>query len=140
MKQRLDLLLQERMPERSRQHIQSWIMQGKVRVDGKVVTKAGTQISPQLPIEVDIHESRYVSRAGLKLEKAVEHFGINVTNYTVLDAGLSTGGFTDRLLQHGARKIYGVDVGYGQVHEKIRTDRRVVVMERTNLRDLHTVG
>ncbi len=139
-KQRLDLLLQERMPERSRQQIQSWIMQGKVRVDGKIITKAGTQVAPHLSLEVDIQEPLYVGRAGLKLEKALEYFAIDVTGYTVLDAGLSTGGFTDCLLQHGAGKVYGVDVGYGQVHEKIRTDARVIIMERTNLRDLHTVG
>lgn len=139
-KQRLDVLLHERMPERSRQQIQSWIMQGKVRVEGQVVTKAGTQVSAALAIEVDSYEPPYVSRAGLKLEKALVHFAIDVTNFTVLDAGLSTGGFTDCLLKHGARKVYGVDVGYGQVHEKIRADERVVVMERTNLRELQTVG
>lgn len=139
-KQRLDVLLHERMPERSRQQIQSWIMQGKVRVEGQVVTKAGTQVSTALAIEVDSYEPPYVSRAGLKLEKALAHFAIDVTNFTVLDAGLSTGGFTDCLLKSGARKVYGVDVGYGQVHEKIRADERVVVMERTNLRELQTVG
>ncbi|MBS1986592.1 TlyA family RNA methyltransferase [Candidatus Dependentiae bacterium] len=139
-KERLDLLLQERMPERSRQQIQSWIMQGKVRVDGQVITKAGTHVAPDLSLEVDSYEPPYVSRAGFKLEKALADFGIAVAGCTVLDAGLSTGGFTDCLLQQGARKIYGVDVGYGQAHEKIRADERVVVMERTNLRELRTVG
>lgn len=135
-KKRLDVLIGERMPTYTRAQIQSWIMQGKVRVEGQVVTKAGTSVSDDVSLDVDVHEPRYVSRAGFKLEKALEHFALNVTKYVVLDAGLSTGGFTDCLLQHGAAKVYGVDVGYGQVHEKIRSDARVIVMERTNLREL----
>lgn len=139
-KKRLDHLLLERMPEYSRQQIQSWIMQGKVRVDGQVITKPGTQIAPELAIEINNEKPRYVSRAGFKLEKALEHFNVDVRDIIVLDAGLSTGGFTDCLLQHGAAKVYGIDVGYGQVHETIRNDPRVAVMERVNLRDLRTVG
>lgn len=135
-KKRLDLLIHERMPDYTRAQIQSWIMQGRVKIEGQVATKAGTQVTEDLALEVDVHEPRYVSRAGLKLEKALEFFALNVTGFVVLDAGLSTGGFTDCLLKHGASKVYGVDVGYGQVHEKIRSDERVVVMERTNLRDL----
>lgn len=135
-KKRLDLLIHERMPDYTRTQIQSWIMQGRVKIEGQVETKAGTQVTEDLALEVDVHEPRYVSRAGLKLEKALEFFTLNVTGFVVLDAGLSTGGFTDCLLKHGAAKVYGVDVGYGQVHEKIRSDKRVVVMERTNLRDL----
>ncbi|MGE4168284.1 MAG: TlyA family RNA methyltransferase [Candidatus Babeliales bacterium] len=138
-KKRLDALLAERYPELSKTFIQSIIMQGKVSVDGVKVTKPGTQIAPDARIEADLEEPKYVSRAGFKLEKALEHFGIEVKNYVVLDAGLSTGGFTDCLLQHGAQKVYGIDVGYGQVHEKIRQDERVVVMERTNLRHLEAL-
>jgi len=135
-KKRLDVLLHERNPQYSRRQIQSWIMQGKVAVDDKIVTKAGTQINEDADIVLTVEEPKYVGRAGLKLEKALDHFDIDVNNLIVLDAGLSTGGFTDCLLQRGAQKVYGVDVGYGQVADKIRHDDRVVVMERTNLRHL----
>ena len=139
-KKRLDLLLQELLPIYSRQQIQSWIMQGKVKVNGAVVTKPGTATADDAKIEYDIQEPKYVSRAGFKLEKALDEFNIDVTGLMVLDAGLSTGGFSDCLLQRGAAKIYGIDVGYGQAHEKIRADKRVIVMERTNLRDLRDLG
>jgi len=139
-KKRLDLLLQERNSEYSRRQIQSWIMQGKVAVEGQIVTKSGAQIDPDAHIELAIEEPRYVSRAGFKLEGALDHFGIEVDGLVVLDAGLSTGGFADCLLQRGAQKIYGIDVGHSQVHEKIRQDERVVVMERTNLRNVRDVG
>lgn len=139
-KKRLDMLVLERLPQYSRQYIHSLIMQGKVRVNGRVVTKAGTQYAEDAHIEVDAHEPRYVSRAGFKLEKALDSFKVDVKGLAVLDAGLSTGGFADCLLQRGAAKIYGIDVGYGQVHEKIRTDPRVVVMERTNLREVRDIG
>ncbi len=115
-------------------------MQGNVTVDGKVITKPGTQIVPGTPISLTIAEPKYVSRAGFKLEKALDHFQLDVTHLVALDAGLSTGGFTDCLLQRGVRKVYGVDVGHGQVHEKIKNDPRVVVLERTNLRELFDVG
>jgi 23S rRNA (cytidine1920-2'-O)/16S rRNA (cytidine1409-2'-O)-methyltransferase len=111
-------------------------MQGRVSVDGCVVVKSGSQVVPDAYVVVDVREPKFVSRAGVKLEHALEHFGINVHGLVVMDAGLSTGGFTDCLLGRGARKVYGVDVGYGQVHEKIRKDPRVVVMERTNIRDV----
>jgi 23S rRNA (cytidine1920-2'-O)/16S rRNA (cytidine1409-2'-O)-methyltransferase len=139
-KKRLDLLVHEKFPQYSRRQIQSWIMQGKVTVEGRIVTKAGTHVPDDVAIELDIEEPKYVSRAGFKLEKALDHFGVNVTGLVALDAGLSTGGFTDCLLQRGAKKVYGVDVGYGQVHEKIRNDKRVRVMERTNFRELRDVG
>ena len=140
VKKRLDQLVQEQAPEYSRQQIQSWIMQGKVTVDDKVVTKPGTQIASDADIQLAITEPKYVSRAGLKLEKALDEFAIDVTDLVALDAGISTGGFTDCLLQRGAKKVYGIDVGYGQVHEKIRQDPRVVLRERTNLRELKPVG
>jgi len=139
-KKRLDLLVAQQFPQYSRRQIQSWIMQGKVTVDDKVVTKAGTQIAPDARITVDAQKPKYVGRAGFKLEGALDHFSVDVSGMVVLDAGLSTGGFTDCLLQRGAQKVYGVDVGYGQAHEKIRADDRVVVMERTNLRELRDVG
>ena len=139
-KKRLDHLIAEQMPHYTRQQIQGFIMQGKVRVNGVVVTKPGTPCANDVVIDVDVHEPKYVGRAGFKLEKALDEFGIDVTDLVVLDAGLSTGGFTDCLLQCGATKVYGIDVGYGQVHEKIRNDPRVVVLERTNLRHVSTVG
>ncbi|CEF98294.1 Ribosomal RNA methyltransferase FtsJ domain [Ostreococcus tauri] len=133
-KTRLDELTVMTRPELSRNVAQSWIAQGKVLVDGQPVTKAGTKFKPSVKIEVIAEQPKYVCRAGLKLEKALEYFGVDVSGLTALDSGLSTGGFTDCLLQGGARKVYGVDVGYGQVAEKIRQDERVVIMERTNLR------
>jgi 23S rRNA (cytidine1920-2'-O)/16S rRNA (cytidine1409-2'-O)-methyltransferase len=136
MKKRLDQIILERHPDLSRNFIQSLITQGKVTVAGKVITKSGVQIAEDAEITLDTHEPKYVSRAGFKLERALEHFGIDVKDKVILDAGISTGGFTDCLLQQGAKKIYGIDVGYGQVHEKVRTDPRVVVMERTNLREV----
>jgi len=132
---RLDVALQERYPRLSRKWLQSLIMQGSVKVNDTVVTKAGTQINPEEDvIEANVMVQKYVSRAGYKLEKALEYFNIDVTDAIALDAGISTGGFTDCLLQHGAKKVYGIDVGYGQVHEKIRIDPRVEIHERTNLR------
>lgn len=139
-KKRLDQLLHERFTQYSRQQLQSWIMQGKAKVEGRVMSKPGTLVDPEATIELSIEEPKYVGRAGFKLEKALDHFAIDVQGLIVLDAGISTGGFTDCLLQRGAKKIYGVDVGYGQVHEKIRHDDRVVLLERTNLRLLQEVG
>lgn len=140
IKKRLDIALHELLPECDEKSIQGWIMQGKVFVDGEKITKPGTIISEDQKITHSITEQKFVSRAGFKLEKALDHFHIDVTNLVVLDAGISTGGFTDCLLQRGAKKVYGVDVGYGDVHEKIRTDERLVLLEKTNLRILETVG
>lgn len=134
---RLDQLLHEQHPQYSRRQIQSWIMQGRVTADGKLLDKPGMQVDPQMSIQVNVEVPKYVSRAGFKLEKALEEFCLDVHGLTVLDAGLSTGGFTDCLLQHGAHKVIGVDVGYGQVHEKIRQDERVVVIERTNIKEIN---
>ncbi len=135
-KKRLDQLVQEKYPQLSRTLIQSLIMQGKVRIGDHVVTKAGQATAEDVELVVDLEVPKFVSRAGFKLEKALDHFGIDVTDFVVLDAGLSTGGFTDCLLQRGAKKVYGIDVGTAQVHEKMRRDPRVVVMEQTNLRYL----
>ena len=138
-KKRLDNIIQERNPSLSKTYIQSLIMQGAILLEGKVCTKAGTQVTDDVEIIITKQEQKFVSRAGYKLEKALEFFNVAVQDAVVLDAGLSTGGFTDCLLQHGARKVYGIDVGYGQVHEKIRRDPRVVVMEKTNLRYLDSL-
>ena len=138
-KQRLDELTLQTNPELSRNVVQSWIQQGKVLVDGEKITKPGTKLKPNVTIEVLAEEPKFVCRGGLKLEKALQFFEVDVRDKICLDSGLSTGGFTDCLLQQGAKKVYGVDVGYGQVHEKIRTDERVVVMERQNLRYLESL-
>ncbi|CAN5141222.1 TlyA family rRNA (cytidine-2'-O)-methyltransferase [soil metagenome] len=140
IKKRLDQLVQEQQPQYSKTQIQSWIMQGKIKVDGQIITKPGTMLDEAVPLSYDIQEPKFVSRAGFKLEKALDHFGIDVTDYVVMDAGISTGGFTDCLLQRGAKKIYGIDVGYGQVSEKIRRDSRVILKERTNLREVRNLG
>jgi len=137
-KKRLDIVVHERNSQYSRRQIQSWIMQGKVKVDNKIVTKAGSQVADDVQIDLDIEEPKYVSRAGFKLEKALDNFDVDVNDLVVLDAGISTGGFTDCLLQRGAQKVFGIDVGYGQVHEKIRNDERVDLRERTNLRNLRS--
>jgi 23S rRNA (cytidine1920-2'-O)/16S rRNA (cytidine1409-2'-O)-methyltransferase len=134
-KQRLDLLLVERDLCSSRQLAQRWIQAGEVRVDGAVVDKSGTEILLNAAIEVKAR-ARFVSRGGDKLTKALEVFGIDCHDRICLDAGISTGGFTDCLLQAGASKVYGIDVGYGQVDWKIRTDERVILRERTNIRYL----
>lgn len=135
-KQRLDAVLAALFPQHSRTLLQSLIMQGKARVNEQVVTKPGTPVAADATVTLDDAQPKYVSRAGFKLEAALDHTGLDVTDLVVLDAGLSTGGFTDCLLQRGARRVYGVDVGHGQVHEKMVRDERVVVMERTNLRHL----
>lgn len=135
-KERLDKRVQDTYPQLSRTHIQSLIMQGKVSVDGQVITKAGHPTTLEAIVLVQDEQPPYVCRAGVKLAHALDYFSINPEGLVVLDAGLSTGGFTDCLLQRGAQKVYGVDVGYGQVHEKIAHDPRVCVMERTNLRNV----
>jgi len=135
-KARLDELVMALFPTHSRRTIQSWIMRGEVLVDGVPVTKPGTQLRSDVQILCKAEEPLYVSRAGFKLAHALDTFSVPVIDAVVLDAGLSTGGFADCLLQRGAKKVFGIDVGYGQVHEKIRTDSRVIVMERTNLRDI----
>eukprot|EP00252_Welwitschia_mirabilis_P010095 TRINITY_DN23216_c0_g1_i1.p1 TRINITY_DN23216_c0_g1~~TRINITY_DN23216_c0_g1_i1.p1 ORF type:complete len:304 (+),score=43.11 TRINITY_DN23216_c0_g1_i1:95-1006(+) len=135
-KQRLDEICLEKFPQYSRTLIQSWIIQGKVLVDGRVANKSGMPVPGKAVVEINATIPKYVCRAGYKLEAAIEKLNIDVAGKVALDSGLSTGGFTDCLLQHGASFVYGVDVGYGQVAQKIRTDERVCVMERTNLRYL----
>ncbi|KAL1558714.1 carnosine N-methyltransferase [Salvia divinorum] len=135
-RRRLDEVCLERFQQYSRTFIQSWIIQGKVIVDGKVINKCGAQISDKSVVDIHAEVPKYVCRAGHKLEAAIEQLKIDVTGKVALDSGLSTGGFTDCLLQYGASFVYGVDVGYGQVAEKIRVHECVSVIERTNLRYL----
>lgn len=135
-KQRLDDYCLQQYPQYSKNLVQSWIAQGKVLVNDKVVTKAGHAVPKKAEVRINAEDPKYVCRAGFKLEKALDYFGIDVTGATALDAGLSTGGFTHCLLQRGARHVYGVDVGHGQVMGSIAQDQRVTVMERTNLRHL----
>jgi len=139
MKKRLDTILHEKYSEYSRRQIQSWIMQGNVTVNKQVVTKAGIQVKTDDDIKLNKIDPKYVSRAGFKLEKALQSFSLSVEGLVALDAGLSTGGFADCLLQNGIKKIFGIEVGFGQTHEKISSDDRVVVMEKTNLRYLESL-
>ena len=133
-KERLDLLLVQRGFFESREKAKAVIMSGDVYVAGQRVDKAGTTVDPEAEIEVRGNVCPYVSRGGLKLEKALCDFGVDPTGYVCSDSGASTGGFTDCLLQKGAKKVFAIDVGYGQLAWSIRTDPRVVCMERTNIR------
>ena len=135
-KTRLDVLLVERGLEQTRQRAQAMIMSGLVFVDGQRVDKAGTAVPNDAQIEVRGNTLRYVSRGGLKLEKAMTTFGLKLDGCICADIGASTGGFTDCMLQNGAEKVYAVDVGYGQLAWKLRSDPRVVCLERTNARYL----
>lgn len=135
-KTRLDVLLVERGLLESRARAQAVIMSGVVFVSGQRVDKPGTAVPDDAPIELHGSTLRYVSRGGLKLEKAMACFPISLTGCTCGDIGASTGGFTDCMLQNGAKKVYAVDVGYNQLAWKLRTDERVVCMERTNARYL----
>lgn len=135
-KQRLDVELTARGLAESRQKAQAMIMAGQVYVDGRKVDKAGTQVGPGCAIEVRGRTLAYVSRGGLKLEKAVERWPIRLEGAVCADIGSSTGGFTDCMLQRGAEKVYAVDSGYNQLDWRLRSDPRVVCMERTNVRYL----
>ncbi len=137
-KTRLDLLLIERSLADSRAKAQALVMAGQVRVDGQVVIKPATAVDPQVSLEVD-SGPRYVSRGGDKLEAALTAFPVTVRGRTCADVGASTGGFSDCLLQHGAAKIYAIDVGKGQLHWKLRNDPRIVVMEGTNARHVESL-
>ena len=135
-KTRLDVLLTERGLLDSRQKAQATIMSGIVIVNGQRVDKVGTAVSNDALIEIRGTTLPYVSRGGLKLEKAMQTFPLTLTGKICADIGASTGGFTDCMLQNGAKKVYAVDVGYGQLDWKLRNDARVVCMERTNARYL----
>ena len=134
IKKRLDVLLTEQGFVPNRTKAQAVIMSGLVYVDGQKADKPGVSYEEHVQIEVRSGGCPYVSRGGLKLEKALRDFGVNPEGYVCSDSGASTGGFTDCLLQQGASKVFAIDVGYGQLDWKIRSDPRVVVMERTNIR------
>ena len=134
IKKRLDVLLTEQGYADSRSKAQAIIMSGMVYVDGQKADKPGISYEETVQLEVRGESCPYVSRGGLKLEKALRDFGVKPIGYVCSDSGASTGGFTDCLLQQGASKVFAIDVGYGQLDWKIRSDPRVVVMERTNIR------
>jgi 23S rRNA (cytidine1920-2'-O)/16S rRNA (cytidine1409-2'-O)-methyltransferase len=134
-KARLDVLLVERGLAPSRSQAQRLVMAGQVRLNGEVAHKPSQQVDPSAELQL-LSGPRFVSRGGDKLEAALQSFGIQVTGATCADVGASTGGFTDCLLQHGAARVYAIDVGRGQLHWSLRQDPRVVVLERTNARGL----
>lgn len=134
MKERLDVLLVERGLAPSREKAKTMIMEGNVFVEGRREDKAGSNFDTEAKVEVRGNTLKYVSRGGLKLEKAMKHFAISLADSVCMDIGASTGGFTDCMLQNGAKKVYSVDVGYGQFAWKLRTDARVICMEKTNIR------
>ncbi len=134
MKERLDVMLVKRNLAESREKAKAVIMSGNVFVDGQREDKAGSTFSADVHIEVRGHALPYVSRGGLKLEKALASFDVEVKDCVCTDVGSSTGGFTDCMLQNGARKVYAIDVGRGQLDWKLRNDPRVVCMEKTNIR------
>ena len=134
MKKRLDVLLVEQGLADSREKAKAIIMSGIVYVDNNKEDKAGTTFEETARIEVRGNTLKYVSRGGLKLEKAMNNFGVTLEGKVCMDVGASTGGFTDCMLQNGAVKVYSVDVGHGQLAWKLRNDERVVCMEKTNIR------
>ena len=134
MKERLDVLLVQRGHAASREKAKAVIMAGCVYVNGQKEAKAGSMFDCAAEIEVRGNTLRYVSRGGLKLEKAMKNFGVELEGKVCMDVGASTGGFTDCMLQNGAVKVYSVDVGHGQLDWKLRNDERVVCMEKTNIR------
>jgi 23S rRNA (cytidine1920-2'-O)/16S rRNA (cytidine1409-2'-O)-methyltransferase len=133
---RLDKLLVDRGIVRSRERSQALILAGKVLVDGQKVEKAGASVEADAELRLLGEDLKYASRGGLKLERALEHWGIDVTGKVCLDVGASTGGFTDCLLQHGAARAIAVDTGYGQLDFRLRQDARVRLLEKTNARYL----
>jgi 23S rRNA (cytidine1920-2'-O)/16S rRNA (cytidine1409-2'-O)-methyltransferase len=139
-KTRLDVLLVDRGLAASRERARALILAGAVLVNEEPVDKAGALIACGAEVRLRGGDHPYVSRGGVKLKGALEAFGIRVAGFSALDVGASTGGFTDCLLQEGARKVYAVDVGYGQIAWKLRNDPRVVLFERTNIRHFQGVG
>lgn len=134
-KDRLDKILFEKGFFETKSKAQAAIMAGDVRINGELITKAGTLFFIDEKTQIDIKSMPYVSRGGFKLEKALQEFGIDLTGKICLDAGASTGGFTDCMLQKGAKKVYAVDVGYGQIAWTLRNDKRVKIIERINIRN-----
>lgn len=136
MKERLDVLLVNQGLSPSRERAKATIMAGLVLVDGQKVDKAGTMVPENAAITICGDSIGYVSRGGLKLAKAIEEFNIDLTGKVMADIGASTGGFTDCALKNGARRVYAIDVGYGQLAWSLRTDERVINLERTNIRNV----
>lgn len=134
-KERLDKILVDLGWFDNKSKASAAILAGSVKINDEVITKAGFQINPEKPMLVEIKSMPYVSRGGFKLQKAFESFDVNAKDRVCIDAGASTGGFSDFLLQNGAKFVYAVDVGYGQLAWKIRSDERVKVIERTNLKN-----
>jgi 23S rRNA (cytidine1920-2'-O)/16S rRNA (cytidine1409-2'-O)-methyltransferase len=135
-KKRLDLILVKMGLAQSRERAQSMIMSGKVMVNSRIIDKAGALVLPEDDIVLRGKDHPYVSRGGLKLEKALQVLDVDIAGFVCLDVGASTGGFTDCLLQHGVGRVYAVDVGYGQLAWELRQDPRVVAIERKNIRHL----
>ncbi|WP_297571198.1 TlyA family RNA methyltransferase [uncultured Anaerovibrio sp.] len=135
-KERLDVLLVEKNLVQSRARAKTTIMAGLVLVDGNRIDKAGTMVKVNANIRILGNDIPYVSRGGLKLEKAIKEFGVVLTGKVAADIGASTGGFTDCMLQNGAVRVFAIDVGYGQLDWSLRTDERVINMERTNIRNV----
>jgi len=138
MKERLDKLLVQRGVAVSRERARALILAGKVIVDDHRVDKAGAQVLLDVDLRLKGEDIPYVSRGGLKLERAIQEFNLEIKDKIAIDVGASTGGFSDCLLQHGAKKIYAVDVGYGQLAWTLREDSRVVNLERCNIRHLQS--
>ena len=136
VKKRLDVLLVEQGLAGSRERAKRMIMAGEVLVDNQKIDKAGATVKEEAQIRLLGHDLPYVSRGGLKLAKAMDVFGVTMTGKVAADIGASTGGFTDCMLQNGAVRVFAIDVGYGQLAWKLRTDERVVNMERTNIRNV----
>lgn len=135
-KERIDKLLMQRKLVKSRDRARALIMAGQVLVNDQTIEKAGTQVDKSANIRLKVGDIPYVSRGGVKLAQAIKTFQVNVTGRVAIDVGASTGGFTDCLLQCGTRKVFAVDVGYGQLAWKLRKDIRVINMERTNIKNL----
>jgi len=136
MKERLDKIIVDRGLVKSRERARALIMEGKVFINDIPVTKAGTLIDTKTDIELRGGNIPYVSRGGLKLEAALKHFNIDLQDKTAMDVGSSTGGFTDCMLKNGAKRVYCIDVGYGQIAWALRNDSRIILLERTNIRHL----
>ena len=134
IRERLDKLLMDRGLVKSRERAKALIMEGHVLVDGAVVTKAGNLVDEASEIVLKEKQCPYVGRGGLKLEAALDHFGVDPGGMVAMDVGCSTGGFTDCLLKKNARKVYAIDVGYGQLDWSLRNDPRVILLEKTNIR------
>lgn len=135
-RQRLDMLLLAQHPEYSRSYIQQCIKAGKVLLNNTPCTKTGTIVEPTDTVTVLDIVQKFVSRGGFKLEAALDYFALDIANLIALDSGISTGGFTDCLLQRGAAKVYGIDVGTAQLHESLRNDPRIILHENTDIRTI----